>query len=92
MCTVGRIPSKEMEEYFLQLGVDEQRGLLMDLLKREGMLAQNTSTEEPRNLLDVFTRNLLDPRYSAENAETVRKASSRHLLRWGRLGAYAGLF
>jgi amino acid adenylation domain-containing protein len=47
----------DLQEQFCSLDVNQQRAMLLDALKRDGVLAEDAPGEEMDELLSVFTRN-----------------------------------
>jgi thioesterase domain-containing protein/acyl carrier protein len=49
--------SSELRERFLQLDENEQRTMLLEILKHGGMLTEDTSNDEVINLMSILTQN-----------------------------------
>ena len=49
----------DLQEQFFSLDVDRQRAMLLDALKRDGVLAEDAPGEEMNDLLSVFARNAM---------------------------------
>ncbi|HKH21932.1 MAG TPA: thioesterase domain-containing protein, partial [Gammaproteobacteria bacterium] len=49
----------DLQEQFCSLNIDQQRAMLLDALKRDGVLAEDAPGKEIDDLLSVFTRNAM---------------------------------
>jgi len=57
----------DLQEQFCSLDITQQRAMLLDALKRDGVLAEDAPGEEMNDLLSVFTRNAMAvDRYSLQ--------------------------
>jgi thioesterase domain-containing protein len=65
----------DLQEQFCSLDTNQQRSLLLDVLKRDGVLAEDAPGEEMDALLRVFTRNAM-----AVNRYSLRPCSQSILL------------